>query len=510
MRLIANIRLADVVLLVAAALVTLLYVLVGGGGFPLDDSWIHQTYGRNLAYTGMWAFVPGVPSAASTSPLYTVVLATGYALRVPFLLWTHGLGALTLGISGIIGSRLAERAAPDVRGIGLITGLALVLAWHLVWAAASGMETMIFSLFTLLLIWLGWRETDAKNRRTALRGAIFGVAAALTTLARPEGVLLAGMVGLLLFIYRLNLRWLLVWGGAAAVAFLLVLSPYLIFNLQITGGLLPNTALAKQTWVRGTGLYEVNYLWRYWNLLLPLMAGGQLLLVPGMVAFVVMALRKLRERREALLWLLLPAWGVALIGLYSAWLPLPFQHARYVIPALPALVVCGVLGTVWLLRWAKSALLPRVLSRSVAAAAGLMYLVFVFGIGLQAYRQDVAIIDQEMVDPAHWVVENIPLDEVFAVHDIGAVGYFAQRPILDIAGLVSPEFVPTINEPDAMWTLLEERGASYLMAMPDQVPGDDVSDPRLCPLYESEGGAALTAGGEKMTIYRLAWDGACR
>ena len=53
-------------LTVALAMVVL-YVATGGGGFPLDDSWIHQTYARNLAQTGQWAFVPGVPSAASTS-----------------------------------------------------------------------------------------------------------------------------------------------------------------------------------------------------------------------------------------------------------------------------------------------------------------------------------------------------------------------------------------------------------------------------------------------------------
>ena len=45
-------------------------------GFPLDDSWIHQTYARNLAERGEWAFVPGEPSVASTSPLYTCLLYT--------------------------------------------------------------------------------------------------------------------------------------------------------------------------------------------------------------------------------------------------------------------------------------------------------------------------------------------------------------------------------------------------------------------------------------------------
>jgi hypothetical protein len=40
-------------------------------GFPLDDSWIHLTYARNLALRGEWAFLPGVPSAGSTAPLWS-------------------------------------------------------------------------------------------------------------------------------------------------------------------------------------------------------------------------------------------------------------------------------------------------------------------------------------------------------------------------------------------------------------------------------------------------------
>jgi hypothetical protein len=144
----------------------------------------------------------------------------------------------------------------------------------------------------------------------------------------------------------------------------------------------------------------------------------------------------------------------------------------------------------------------------LALSAALMFVAFLVP-GLQAYRQDVAIVDQEMVTSARWIAANLPPEELLAIHDIGAVGYFAPRPIFDIAGLVNPEVIPLIADAEATWALIEARGARYLLAFPDQIPGDDPTDSRLCPLFTTGGTAALTAGGENMTLYALAWDGAC-
>ncbi|MCL4254478.1 MAG: hypothetical protein KJ043_11970, partial [Anaerolineae bacterium] len=83
----------DLIFIVLASILVGFYAL-SISGFPLDDSWIHQVYGRNLAQLGQWAFIPDVPSSASTAPFYTVLLAIGYALNIPYLLWTHALGAL--------------------------------------------------------------------------------------------------------------------------------------------------------------------------------------------------------------------------------------------------------------------------------------------------------------------------------------------------------------------------------------------------------------------------------
>jgi hypothetical protein len=498
-------------LALAAALVAIYRIAAGGAGFPLDDSWIHQVYGRNLGLYGQWAFVLGTPSAASTSPVYTVLLSVGYRLGADFKLWTHLLGALALAGGGMLGARLAERLAPNVKRIGIVTGLALIFSWHLIWAASSGMETMLFSTWTLALILGGWRELDEARstafRDVALRSFGFGALSALAALTRPEGIGVAGLVGLAILILRPQGRGALAWAAGAAAGFLLFVAPYAVYNLRLTGGLLPDTAAAKQA--ENAPLLLEPYLTRFNTMLTPILAGAQLFLLPGIVYALFVVLRRARTERKALYGLLLPVWSLALIALYAARLPAPYQHGRYVIPALPTMIVFGVVGTAWLAEAGRRSPAGRVLTRTLAISTALALVYFAFVAGLGAYQKDVSIIDQEMVAAAQWVAANVPADRPLAVHDIGAIGYFAPRPILDLAGLVSPEIVPFILQKEAVWNWMQERGARYFVGFPYQTPGGDSSDVRLCPIYSTNGAASRAVGQPNFMVYRLAWDGRC-
>ena len=187
-------------LLIAIAAVGL-YVLLAAGrdavGFPLDDAWIHQTYARNLAENGEWAFVPGISSAASTAPLYSALLAIGHLLGLAPFGWAFALGVLALTLGASMAARIAELLFPETAYVGLATGLIIVTTWHLVWAAASGMETMLFMALSLLVIWLSLRETPENPLQ---QGLMLGVAGGLLTLTRPEGILLVGLIGLFMLI----------------------------------------------------------------------------------------------------------------------------------------------------------------------------------------------------------------------------------------------------------------------------------------------------------------------
>ncbi|HRF96738.1 MAG TPA: hypothetical protein PLZ51_16135, partial [Aggregatilineales bacterium] len=73
----------------------------------------------------------------------------------------------------------------------------------------------------LLAIWLAWRETDDKKQMTTraiiMRGALFGVVMALATSTRPEGVMLAVILGGMMLLARPHphLRQTILWGIGA-------------------------------------------------------------------------------------------------------------------------------------------------------------------------------------------------------------------------------------------------------------------------------------------------------
>ena len=70
----------DLVVAVAACLPLVLFALTerrlaGVAGFPLDDSWIHLHFARNIAEGAGFSYNPGVPVAGSTASFATMLLA---------------------------------------------------------------------------------------------------------------------------------------------------------------------------------------------------------------------------------------------------------------------------------------------------------------------------------------------------------------------------------------------------------------------------------------------------
>ncbi len=483
-------------------------------GFPLDDSWIHQTYARNLAEYGEWTFVPDKPSAASTAPLYSMLLAIGHAIGLSPFAWAHFLGVLALFGTSSISVRLAERLFPDVPWVGEGTGVLIALSWHFGWAAASGMETMLFMMLSLALIALTWRELDdvpTNIRALLLRGGQVGAVGGLLVLTRPEGIGLVGLAGLLMLVsdVQANRQRYMIWSAGVVIGFLIVLTPFLLFNYAQTDRIFPTTASAKIA--ENAPLREDFILVRYLKMLIPLIAGAQFVWLPGIIWGLVVVAKRVDSRRQWLYWLP-PIWAFAHLTLFVLRLPAPYQHGRYAMPTLPPMLIFAVGGILVLLQAGKNTMPGRVASRTLFLSAVLAVPAF-WWIGGKAYGSDVRIINTEMVKTAKWIADSgIPTDELLAVHDIGAVGYYAPRDIFDLAGLITPDIVPIIRDHEALMIEMCQRDVKWLMVLPEQRPASE-DDPRLGgeARYSTNEPYIIDAGGEgNMKVYHLDFSNGCQ
>lgn len=449
-------------------------------GFPLDDSWIHQTYARNLAYRGEFAFVAGQPSAGSTSPLWTFILAIGYWLRIDYRVWTFGLGIALLALNAWLVYRLVLRLWPGAGGAAMAAGVLVTVEWHLVWAAASGMETLLFSAGTLLVLVLDW------PRYAGLAGLIAG----LTVLARPDGLILLPFLAARAWSSgRLSLAS----AARACLGFALLFVPYLLFNFRLSGSIWPNTFYAKQA--EYAVLRQAPLLSRLGTVGALPFVGVLVLLAP---AIVVTAWRAARRRQwEILIGL---SWALTFIVAYALRLPVTYQYGRYLMPVIPVLAAIGMGGLAELIRPQSLKLGLRVVSRAWLLSVGLIAVAF-WVLGAVRYTRDVQFIETEMVATARWVNANTPPTALIATHDIGALGYFSGRRILDMAGLVSPEVIPFIRDEARLGAWLDISGAEYLVTFPSWYP-ELVSSLAAERVYVTGSPYSEAPGAENMAVYR--------
>ena len=473
------------VILAIAALAAIFFYLTAsmltfGLGFPLDDSWIHLTYARNLAKHGEWAFRLGERSAGSTSPLWTALLSIGFLINLAPYVWTYLMGGVVLTLLAVCAEKTARWLVPAYNSRIPWVGLFFVFAWHLTWSAVSGMETLLHGLIILAVM----SALMGGSRRYLTLGLLTG----LSVWIRPDGLTLLGPI---IFVALLSektwhLRGEAIW--KTLIGFGSLVLPYILFNLTLSGNAMPNTFYAKQAeygdfWHSKTLTERVSdYLW-------PLLASPFLVLIPGAALWLV---RKIRARNWGVLASLI--WVIGYFGIYFGSLP-AYQHGRYIIPALPVMYLWGILG---LIEFVLSPAANKQIAFVWQVLTIMLCLTFTF-IGAQQNAKDVRWVESEMVAAAKWVDQNIPADARLAVHDIGALGYYVQNPVIDMAGLITPEVVPFIRDETRLAQYLDANSVDYLITLPSFYP-QLTSQQEL--LFEAGLPSQPESLGENMGIYR--------
>ena len=504
-------RWRDDLLVVAAALIPLALFIVrerqiaGAAGFPLDDSWIHLHFARNLAAGAGFSYNPGVPIAGSTAPLWTLLLGAGAVVASTSLAMAKGVGIVAT-VGAALVTRRAALAWAVRRDVALLAAIALLWMGPIVWGALSGMEVSLAALLVAAAL-----LAHAHDR--PLASAVW---VALAVLARPEALLL---VPFLAAARPLTLRRVAVF----AVVTTVVVAPAILFSLATAGTPYPATAAAKVegglvgwlggvrepaalTWIRRPLAFFTE--WIVWlattHWLLPIA------LVPGLV---LVWRRAGRALGLVALALLAHPLGMALLAPYRG--P-AFQEGRYSIHLLPLVVLTIAValgsrsrsGPAPLVADAPVPAAPAAPKRMwVSAVAGVVWLAIAAGALVPAatrYGWAVQNINAMQVHLGRWVDARLPKTARIALNDIGAIAFFSRREVIDLMGLVTPAIIPYRRRGETgVMEFVSEACPEYVIIFPTWFPRLAASTETLQPIYGVRLEHNEVAGAAEMVVYRL-------
>lgn len=408
------------------------YVFVAGGLFELfmvDDAFISFQYAKQIARGEGFTFNAGEPVFGSF-PLFTLIASLLFAVDgVDCFILVNYLSILCIGLQGLLAFGIFDRL-----GYGALRWPALLLplvnwpqGYHYI-----GQETNFLAVLLLGALYLFL--TDRRMLGALLLG--------LACLTRYDSIVFAvGMLGFDAFSRR-RVSWKLL------ALFALPIVPWLVYAACHFGSILPNTLAAKKG-MMGTWEYlrfAVQYLtnmtfWGFRELSPPAFEHADFVRLSLMAVLGLSGAVSLGRRAVHSLALPLHAAGLvagyAVVGSHVA-----FTWHLYPAVLFVQLTVLGGIGAL-----AKSVPL-EVRSRRIApagvSAVLCLALLVLGGRELAEWQRSypdeyyVGARSREKIGVSRFLVERTPLEASLLVGEVGQVGFFSDRRILDTVGLITP------------------------------------------------------------------------
>ncbi len=401
----------------------------------LEDAYITFRYARNLSQGNGFVYNVGERVLGTTSHIQTLLLAGLGSVFGPECIPL--VASVVMPIFGIAAGILAFLAARRLGASPLGAGIGLLLFYlHplVMRTSLGGMETpLVLFLMGLSLYFLAQRRAVPAT-----------VAIAFLALCRVDGLLWGGLAVsvTLLSDYRKPLRQAFGFGAVAA--------PWLLFSWLYFGSLMPNSMLAKGVVRPGREhlLMERLHFSRLSHFYLSGVTLGMddWLVAASLCLIALGVLAALRTRRRELL--LLPAFlAVYTVVMYLGRAPM---FHWYLAPMLLCSLFLIGIGVGHMVGWALSgqrrpALRIGALACLLALAGAALPRIVDEARALPRRAERAKRVQENEVGLRRtvglWLREHTPGDASVAMEGIGYQGYYSERRVIDMAGLVTPSVI---------------------------------------------------------------------
>lgn len=431
--------------------------------FPLDDPWIHLTFAKNIfEYFSFSFFKNEMVTAGSTSPLFTILEAVGFFFTTNEMLIGYAMGVLFFVLSAYAFYRLSVLEFGKEIIFALLTAGIFIIDKWIVFISLSGMETTMF-IFILVLASFFY-----KKRMALPLGTMLG----LLLWTRPDGVAFIGAIIIdyaLIRTYSKNQLDLQLFTGKdfrkIILSFALVAGLYIVLNYVLSGSFLPNTYNAKLTYYSPEFRSRWDFLqyevWEYFK------TGAYYVLMIGFLYSVGKLIYDLYTKtyNQNTLYIV---FILLFVLMYFIKLPYAHRFGRYMMPLIPFFILVATVGFRDIARIINKYTTNALFSKSIFyILIGITYFIGVknYDENREQYALQCKYIYDRQVMAAQWLNKYTKEDDIVATHDVGAIGYYSNRKIVDVAGLVTPELIGKINDlsyVSYLQTYMKEKGVTYL------------------------------------------------
>lgn len=405
-------KLTDALVVLQLTLLSILYT-IKFWHWDFDDGFIVYRYAANISSGLGWVYNSGEHYNASTSALNTALVTMLCVLGFSPMAAAHTIGGAGLLVMSLSVYVIFRRYTTSFVSAAVASVCCSMMANNFTW----GLESHLF--FGLLSLYIAL-ETYGRTSWLLL---------GFLVLARPDALLLVALRVLLAGKEK-------VFPSKGVCVVLLVVTPWALFSLWSFGNIFPAT-LQQKRWQGSSGFWGTGWIFLQgmsayvrgetfrhlagvtWA---PVLLTAPLVLVPQGLLYV--ALRRSRA-------MLLFVYVLAILVAYTL-LNVPNYHWYYTGMVLVICMGAGF-GALFFLQQIPIKL-PRFINGGLAAL-----LLVVTGLSLARTKSDQFDLRTSVYrNLTQQILAKSPPGGSIAAVEVGVVGYYSQRPMIDIVGLTTP------------------------------------------------------------------------